>query len=311
MFRSRWCILVAVAGLALSYPVEHRAYAQTSTSEGGKQAESNTQPTNLAAVENGLNRIASEIESSHREPQTETGQTQSQRDLAAQEGMWRWAKIAAFVAAVMAVFTGIGLFLIWQTLESTKDAARHAGEMAREAEKATAAAITAAQAATNANDLASDTAKRQLRAYVIGKDHRVTSFFAGGRPTFSVNIHNFGQTPAYEVRCRSLVRCTDMDVDAYRFLMREADVIEGMSNSVIGPQDFQVHHNAMQAGLAHDAWEMLVRGEIRLIYAGIITYRDAFGRRRLSSFRYYLNPAGNIKDTCFDLLACGKGNKAN
>jgi hypothetical protein len=173
------------------------------------------------------------------------------------------------------------------------------------------AAASAAKAADKAVEVTGDTAKRQLRAYVLAKDHSVEKFYSGGKPKFVIKIHNFGQTPAYEVRCRVLARCTDEDVDAYRFMMRLADTIGGDSNAVLGPGDFLVQSNEMKGPLDHEAWQLLVSGDLKMILAGVISYRDAFGRRRLSTFRYYLDPRGNFKDTSFDLMACGKGNKAN
>jgi hypothetical protein len=61
------------------------------------------------------------------------------------------------------------------------------------------AAETAAKAAENAIILASDTAQKQLRAY-IGVDSACVKFIKPGSPEAQVHIKNYGQTPAYDVQ---------------------------------------------------------------------------------------------------------------
>lgn len=199
MLRGRWCILLAIAGLALGYPVEHIGYGQPRPAERNESAEADIQPGSLAAIENSIDRLTRAVEAGQREPQTETGQTESERDLAAQEGMWFWAAVAAFIAAVMALLTFIGLLLIWRTLEHTRRAADYAGEMAEEGRKATAAALAAAEAGQEANRLAIQTSYSQLRPWVKLDVKGITCRKTSANElnaNIEVTITNVGATPA-------------------------------------------------------------------------------------------------------------------
>ena len=102
----------------------------------------------------------------------------NEADLVAQRKSALWTSIMGLAALMGMGLSAIGVYLVWTTFRATREA----------------------------NDISRDTAKRQLRAYLIGKDHRIERFFNNGRTKFVVHLHNSGQTPAYEVRCVTLVR---------------------------------------------------------------------------------------------------------
>ena len=56
---------------------------------------------------------------------------------------------------------------------------------------------------------------------------------------------------------------------------------------------------------------MVIKGYLKIIFAGIIRYKDIFGKRQLSTFRYTLDTGGDFANTKFDLSACSKGGKAS
>jgi hypothetical protein len=85
----------------------------------------------------------------------------------------------------------------------------------------------------------------------------------------------------------------------------------GLSDTLIGPTDYHVQANAMGELLDHETWAMIIDGKLKMIFVGVISYRDVFGKRHLTTFKYFLNPGLlNIRDTTYDLSACGRGNKA-
>ena len=220
-----------------------------------------------------------------------------ERDLAAQEASAGMAFWIALIALCQLVATIWGLLYIRGTLRATLKAVEDTSE--------------ATEAMRSANVIAENTAERQLRAYVVGKDHVVEQFFNNGRAKFIVRLHNSGQTPAYEVRCVTLVRATDEDVDAYRFLFRKSEKFGVFSNAIIGAGDFHVLENRAKTSLAHADWAAIVSGQVKMIFCGIVSYRDVFGKRHLTTFRYYFDPDGDIKSTAFDLSPCATGNEAN
>ena len=131
------------------------------------------------------------------------------RDLDAQEGMAFWAKTMfwATVAAVILTFAGIAL--IWRTLYHTRRAADSAKDMAEESRKATLAAVAAAKAAESAVEVTSDTAQRQLRAYVFVVEALRTRRGDTDPWVIQVRIKNFGQTPAYRAQVRVIPMLID------------------------------------------------------------------------------------------------------
>lgn len=268
------------------------------SSASGNDASGNSQRSGVAlSVEQSA--APDETAKANTQAQTEQADQYKLRDLIAQEDMAYWAMWMVLAALLTFLVTSIGTFLIWRQVKLTRQAVEDTGE--------------ATVAMQEANEIASDTARRQLRAYVMGTDHSVTHLYAGGRPKFIVKLHNFGQTPASEVRCRTIVRAINGDPDETRIMFREARQAVGLSNSLIGPTDFHVHVNGMDQGsLGSDASQMIERGEIIMTFAGVISYRDVFGKRHLTTFKYFLSPDTlNLKDTAYDLTACGRGNKAN
>ncbi|MFN3945343.1 MAG: hypothetical protein ACK4K7_10475 [Allosphingosinicella sp.] len=228
------------------------------------------------AIENSIDRLTRAIEAGHTEAQTETGQTQSERDLAAQEGMWLWAKVAAAVAALMALLTFIGIILIWRTLEHTRRAADYAGDMADQARLATEAAIAASDAGREANSIALQGQKVQLRAYVdiASADIAVEDEGEDGgfRTVIGLKIKNFGASPALGMQWSIS--------GAYFPYPLTVDLQKHPQLGLGGSGDMPPTGEADQVldfTLAKSALENVLAGEYALYCYGHITYRDIFG----------------------------------
>lgn len=54
----------------------------------------------------------------------------------------------------------------------------------------------------------------------------------------------------------------------------------------------------------------MVYGGLKMVFSGVIRYRDIYGKRRFTTFKYFFHPHHNYTDNSFDLLACGRGNNA-
>lgn len=165
-------------------------------------------------------------------------------------------------------------------------------------------------AASAANEIARDTAKSQLRAYVMAEDQFMIGFYRNGPTEFTVKLHNRGQTPAHNVRVWSVVGGTTENPDDFKVFRRPEPGFH-QSASVLGPGNFMLHSNDCQAPLSGDAYLSVVMGGVKFVFAGVISYDDIFGKSHKTTFKQFYIGNGNFKPTEGDLLACGRGNTSN
>ena len=161
-----------------------------------------------------------------------------------------------------------------------------------------------------ANDIASQTAKRQLRAYVMAEDQTIDGLWRGGPTTMTLKVYNRGQTPAYNVRVWSVVTGTLENPDQCKIFRRAGEKFH-QSTIDVGPGNFVVHGNDCQDPLDGNAYSGIVAGDLKLIFAGVIKYEDAFGRTRRTTFKQFYAGNGNSATITSDLSACGRGNRSS
>jgi hypothetical protein len=164
--------------------------------------------------------------------------------------------------------------------------------------------------AQRGNLISEDTAKRQLRAYVLGDEFALSSFGPGQYMKASFNLRNFGQTPASDVKCVTSMRSFAGDPVGWKFLFRVIPRAGVFSSSILGPGQAHPHINQANAELTIDQWNFFTNGTLTLMFAGVISYRDIFGKRHLTTFRYFLDRGANLAGT-IALSACEKGNRAS
>ena len=108
--------------------------------------------------------------------------SQAQQDLNAQQWMARWAALLTIITLGTTLISWIALGYLRDTFTQT---AKGAG-----------AAADATAEMVEANNIARETANRQLRAYLSIE----TLAIASDRDAFVWSLKNFGQTPAHNVR---------------------------------------------------------------------------------------------------------------
>lgn len=150
MPRSYWCIGIAAVSLSLGYPVDRADCAQPSTEQSQNKPENRADPAPLIAVQNQLDRIAIAIERSQDNPDADDEKKRAENDLAAQQGMEKWAFWMFMAAAVSTILSVIGVFLIWRTLFHTRRAADAAWDAVEDTNIATKAMLEANEIANNA-----------------------------------------------------------------------------------------------------------------------------------------------------------------
>ena len=167
------------------------------------------------------------------------------------------------------IIAGItGIFVCWQSWETRK----------------------AANAARRQSEIASDTAKRQLRAYLC-IDQSLVKLTDDGCMEGQLNLRNAGQTPAYKVRCW------------YRPIFREfplAGTVERppsdlfIATGVIPPQNHQILI-AKRIPPQGPILAAVETGEAAYYIYGEAAYQDIFGDSHTLKFRLLFKGDGDEK----------------
>jgi hypothetical protein len=166
------------------------------------------------------------------------------------------------------------------------------------------AATIAAKAAQDSIKAASDTAERQLRAYLFIVT--VTPVVNMDGWHVSLELKNTGQTPANDVAIKGRYRFAEgVPVLEYS----EKDRVPG--TAVIGPGQIHIAKFRLQwptPGDTHTTLARCAKDELALIAHGEVAYRDAFGLDRETHFNFRI--FGNVQTKSAMARAEGPGNKA-
>ncbi|HEX8468727.1 MAG TPA: hypothetical protein VF620_13080 [Allosphingosinicella sp.] len=271
-------------------------------------------------------------------------------DLSAQNQMADWAFWMMIVSAVTTAIAGWALWYVKGTLDETRAMAREAekgtaaavvaaqagqeanrmvrsaqfheriaartaaGEARRERQRADARADAAYAIAERNADLvaqqvavAKEAAERQLRAYLS-----VNNGFAYGmnpqrKPTSGVLIKNQGQTPAYKVRIFSMLNwTTDAPEDVVVRFTEPAIRIGTLTGGDAWTYQSETAGQPWPSGM----YAAVMSKHAILVYSGVIVYHDVFRKRRLTTFKAFLN-IENIADDNAGLTLATRGNQSN
>lgn len=223
-------------------------------------------------------------------------QSEGESDLCAQ---WRAAKAAEKSAewtlyGVIASLIGIALFM-WQ-LALTREAVKDTGD--------------ATIAMREANNIAKVSAERQLRAYLGVRDFTVTGLRSDETPALRFDIFNSGQTPAREVRYTAKIFgfTTDAHIAKIKFGKMEHPYSVGVSlPGQVGKAGGILHGIAF----TEEQIEWFKSEKLYLVYAGILSYRDIFGKRHLLTFKKVLDGLSIQPDGTARIITCRVGNNSN
>ena len=160
-----------------------------------------------------------------------------------------------------------------------------------------------------------DVEQRQLRAYVgttFGEESGKSSFYPPGLAIIRLPIHNFGQTPAYEVRYEA-----GIDLRAYPLPKNNDFKVPSIENNT-APNPFTLFPNmTTPMGIVVHTKRPLTQSEVASIQDGkthqmyvwgTISYRDAFGTQRWTHFcvGFY-----NLTGEGADFAPCSAYNDSN
>lgn len=260
---------------------------------------------------------------------TSRDQDRAEHDLNAQQQMATWAWWMLVITLAQAFVSVGALVALVHTLNQTDKnlaeareanriaadenirAAGRAEATAHETAAALAAQKQSADAAAAQVRLSEETARRQLRAYIIVKTFRIAGLVAGKKPDVTFFMRNVGQTPAYDVRCYSQIFYADSLEQVHHGKLRFEKSIGPISSTVIGAGEQAETGFWLVNALDEEAIDKIQSGERYVGVFGALSYRDIFKRRRLLTFRVCLSHLALQEDGTGQLGTCARGNKAN
>jgi hypothetical protein len=201
------------------------------------------------------------------------GEAKRNSDLCAQWYAADSAKEASIWSRRTGWFTGIGLIVGAITMVAAICAALFAKEAANHT-------ADGARAAWAAEKVTRESAERQLRAYINVFDFYMTDVEVGAAPVANFTVTNGGSTPAKRVQMYAAVTFVE---NAAHYKMRGYE--RTPNRSEWGP-----HHEAFQDlrlpwVMTAKSLSQLAEGKKQFLIAGVIIYRDVFGRTRRFVFR--------------------------
>lgn len=148
--------------------------------------------------------------------------------------------------------------------------------------------------------------RHALRAYVLASSCRLKRWTDHGA-VFEVDIKNFGQTPAYQATIWGGGRSRTIPVSNLRDT-RPSDI--PFSHSAIGPGESRVTEVIGNFSAEHK--REMEMGKRIFFVIGDVAYRDAFRRKRQSTFRFAMGAEYGMPDTeSGELTVSYEGNDAD
>lgn len=238
------------------------------------------------------------VETAIAAPKAQGASEKEQRDLIAQESMALWTFWVVVFAGMTTIITGIGTIYIAKQVKLTRQAVEDTSE--------------ATEAMREANLIAADTSKRQLRAYVTCEETYIdfARLIEPKEGFVAFELRNAGQTPAYEVTITTHVQFSEIGPDKHRIILRGTDG-DDLARTILGPSGGGARHRS-SFPISRLQYRDVLAGKLTIILAVIVSYRDAFGRRRLTTGRYFFDPKASPNDKgAYPMRICGCGNAAN
>jgi hypothetical protein len=145
------------------------------------------------------------------------------------------------------------------------------------------AVSAAAIVAVRALRLARDTARRELRAYVFPIYAHIRDVRAS-RPTFVIDVKNFGQTPAYGLRMKTALQSGSHPLDTKLV----PEVQNSIATAQLAPQATLFDEIALNHSLSANEISALAEGSAAIYLFGEIEYFDIYKKKRWTTFRMRL-----------------------
>lgn len=186
------------------------------------------------------------------------------------------------LTGLLALMTGALWWVTWGMWDVTRKAVSDgeqavATAMSHVAESAKAASAMGALAQTS-----SDTAERQLRAYVMVSEAAVIDLTLGAEPKVHIKIKNSGQTPAYDIQQWIMIAG-----GRYPLAQKppERDQQIPLAAFPLAPNGYLEIRHGLGRQLTRDLYNGMANGSAAIYIVGQISYKDVFGIRRVTNYR--------------------------
>lgn len=204
--------------------------------------------------------------------------------------------LAIFTLALVA-----STVLLWRaTLRLAREARESSTEQGRKMERSIVESTKATEAMREANEIARDTAKRQLRAYLSIAGNDDCEVVVGAPVAANLTIKNDGQTPAHDVVVTVQVSRKAHPINPASFAVEPNEVADSKLMIAAGQSVYSYTELNATTQAEHDAF---AADAISYFTYGLITYRDIFDDEHATKFRLALQKNGLWK-------ACSEGNEA-
>ena len=216
--------------------------------------------------------LPSSVERVIANPHPTTSEDRESRDLAAQEASALWAFWMVVVSFASVLITAVGTLFLYKQIVLTREAVEDTGN--------------ATDAMREANDIAKTGSALELRPYVWFGKSEIRNVKVGESPTFVVEIKHAGQTPAYEVR--SFVSFGLMppgfNDTKFKFNRKPHYPISSVAQLFPGHEGL-ISNNIGSFTIDRQTFDRLAEQTQRFVCAGVVSYRDIFGKRHLTTFK--------------------------
>lgn len=267
-----------------------------------------------------LNRVADHLEAAKQ------AGDESESKKAGRERLMIWLVFAALVASV------VGDVIFYRTLDATRDAATHAHSdsilalktahsdaiealrdsdatsvsVAADSERHTQAAL---EKAAQANEIARETSRRQLRAYlsVESLDYPTGLNIENGIVQLQLKLKNSGATPAHDVTVISDTTLFSADMGSNSDLPLPSNRQKFASKGDVGPGMIVSTMDIAGPGGPMIQRRLAETKELIFVYRGVVSYTDEFGGKRFLRFRYCMGGPYGMQG----FSQCPAGNEAN
>lgn len=190
----------------------------------------------------------------------------SEKDLSAQRQMADWAFWVLVVSCVGTAITAIGTGFLAIQIKLTREAVEDTGK--------------ATLAMERQNEIAEDTARRQLRAYI-----RVKIGDANIQPDQSLTVdfeyENYGSTPAFQVECSTFVA---LHPPNWVIPPLENAYPRGPDKTVCQPGQFSRVRGKLLGILPQGHYDLIDAGNLAIFAGFRIYYTDVFGEEWTTRF---------------------------
>lgn len=214
-------------------------------------------------------------------------------DLVAQKTSALWTGIMGIAALLGMLLSAVGVLLVWTTFQETKRtnliamrenarSTRRAIAGADETARALLIAERNADAAARQVEVAQDTARRELRAYVSIHAEGEGTIQAGEKIKIPWRLTNTGATPAKDLRFASAVFVRP---PGYVYEVDDFIDDEVLPALALAPRGKHLVYSDSDFELPQETWDSIKKGRAIIHISGVVFYQDVFGESRETRVR--------------------------